>query len=206
VFLFRGDVHQARDEIREPGGTLHALKRGDDFFRHLRQKLQDLDGAFAQVERPTLDVGIVLRRLLDVLNARYQERPALEKLQDAKALRAAADRVMRSVRRRDVAEHFRAGADPVQVVRTGLFDVGLVLQHDAQRALQAHGFLRRGGGARARDGQREHHAREEHDVAHRDDDKRVLGDRSRRGFRTRSSGLGRSRCRRGRVGGNRVDR
>ena len=54
------------------------------------------------------------------LHARDRERIALEELQHAKALHALADRVVRAVRRRDVAQHVGGGADPVQVVRARL--------------------------------------------------------------------------------------
>jgi hypothetical protein len=51
-----------------------------------------------------------------------------------------------------------------------LLDRGIVLQQDADRALQAHGFLRGGARALAPDLQRHHEAGEQHHVAHRQDD------------------------------------
>ena len=122
-------------------------------------------------------VGIV-----DELHARDRERIAVEELQHAKALLALADRVMRAVGCGDVAQHRRGGADPVQIVGPGLVGVGLALQQNAERTLQAHGFLRRGARALAADRQRNHHAGEQHDVAHRHDDQRVVGQRARRGL------------------------
>jgi len=52
-------------------------------------------------------------------------------------------------------------------------DVGLGLQQDAQRALQAHRFLRGGARALAAHLQRHDQAREQDHVAHRNDDERI---------------------------------
>ena len=144
--------------------------------------------------RPSMS-GVDALGLVDELHARGHERIALQELQHAEALHALADRVMRAVGRRDVAQHVGRGADPVQVVGTRLFDVGLALQQDAERALQARGFLRRGARALAADRERKHHAREQHDVAHRHDDQRVVGQRARRALPPRLR-LGRGGCRR----------
>ena len=80
----------------------------------------------------------------------------------------------------------------MQIVGPGLLDLGLALQQDAERALQAHRLLRGGARALATDGEREHHAREEHDVAHRHDDERVVGQRARRAFPLRLAAAGRA--------------
>ena len=149
--LFLGaDVHQAGDEVGEPRGALYALERGHHFFGHLRQQLQYLHRALLEIERAPLDVRVDLLRLLDELHARDGERIAFEELQHAEALHALADRVMRAVGRRDVAQHVGGGADPVQIVGTRLFDFRLALQQDAERALQARGFLRAAARERSR--------------------------------------------------------
>jgi hypothetical protein len=50
--------------------------------------------------------------------------------------------MVRAVRRRDVAQDAGRRPDPVQVVGTGLVDVGPGLQQYAERTLRAGGFLR----------------------------------------------------------------
>jgi hypothetical protein len=66
----------------------------------------------------------------------------------------------------------------MQVIRSRLVDVGLGLQQDAERALQAHGLLRGGDRTLASHGQRHHEAGKEHESAYRDDDQRVIGQRA----------------------------
>ena len=61
----------------------------------------------------------------------------------------------------------------------GIVDLGLALQQHADRALQARRFLRRRARALAADRERQHHAGEQHDVAHRQDDQRVVRQRPR---------------------------
>ena len=50
------------------------------------------------------------------------------------------------------------------------------------KALQARGFLRRGTRTLAADRDGNHQAGEQHDIAHRQDDQRVFGQRTRRAF------------------------
>ena len=89
--LFLGaDVHQAGDEVGELRRAVDALQRSDHLFGHLRQQLQDLDGALLQRARAPLDLGVDLVRIVDELHARDRERPAVEELQHAKALLALA--------------------------------------------------------------------------------------------------------------------
>ena len=147
LLLLGTDVHEPGDEIREACGALHALQRGHHLFGHLRQQLQDLDRAFPEAVGATLDVRVDALGILEQLHARDGKRVAVQELQHTKALHTLADGVMRAVGRGDVAQHIGRRTDPVQVVGARLFDVGLALQQDAERALQPRGFLR--GSARA---------------------------------------------------------
>ena len=97
------------------------------------------------------DLRIGAIGVVDVLDANDGERPAVEELEDAKAPQAARDDVVAAVGRGDVAQHGGAGADPVQVVGSGLVDVGLALQQDADRPFEAHRLLHRGLRALAAD-------------------------------------------------------
>ena len=179
--LFLGaDVHQAGDEVREPRRALDALQRRHHLFGHLRQELEDLRRALLQAERAPLDVRVGRVGFVEELHPRRHERIAFQELQHAEALHALADGVMRAVRRRDVAQHVGHGADPVHVAGAGLFHFGLALQQYAERALQTRGLVRRGARAFASYREREHHARKQHDIAHRNDDQRIFGQRARR--------------------------
>ncbi len=188
LLLRGGNVHQAGDQVGELRGAFDARERRDELGGDLRQELQDLQRALLQVVRAPLDVRVVARGLGDELHARRHERIAVEELQDAKARHALAHGVVRAVGRGDVAQHGGRGADPVQVLGPRRVDFRLALQQDPERALQARGFVRGGARAVAAHGEREHHAREQHDVAHRHDDQRIVGQRARGARRGRHAG------------------
>ena len=176
LLLFGGRVHQPGDEIGELRGRLDVLERRDHLFRHLRQQAQDLDRALLQATaraprfrcRPSPACGMRC-------DARDREIPAVEELEHAKALLALRDEVVRAVGPGHVAQHVRGRADPVQVFGPRIVDLGL-----------ASGAARRSGAAGARlparrardfcaaDRDRQHDAGEQHEVAHRQDDERVV--------------------------------
>ena len=197
LLLLGSDVHQARDEVGQARGPLDRLQCPDHFLRHLRQELQDLDGTFLQRPRPTLQLRIGDVRIVDELDASHGERITVEELQHPEAPQAACDRMVQPVRRRDVAQHGGARADPVQVLGARHLDIGLALQQHAERTLESNGLLRRRAGTLATDGQRKDRSRKHHDIAYRQDDQRILGNRARcvfrpRGRRTRRCVLGRA--------------
>ena len=101
-------------------GPSIACKRGHDLVRDLRQQPQNLGRALPSGRARAPRYPDRPLRVVDELHARDQERIALEELQHAKALHALANRVMRAVRRRDVAQHVGRRADPMQVVRARL--------------------------------------------------------------------------------------
>ena len=80
---------------------------------------------------------------------------------------------MRPVAAGDVAHDVGDGADPEEVDLAGLGDREVALRQDADLALHAHGFLRRGDRALPPEGERDDGAREKHKVADRHDDERV---------------------------------
>ena len=83
---------------------------------------------------------------------------------------------MGAVGRGDVAHDVGDGRDPVEIVRTGLLDLGAALQDDADRPLLAQRLLRGGDRLRPADRDRRDGAGKQHHLAHRDDDQRVFGD------------------------------
>jgi hypothetical protein len=78
-------------------------------------------------------------------------------------------------RPRHIAQDIRGGADPVQVVGTGFLDFLVALKEDTDGALRPRSLLRGCARAGAADGDREHDAGEQDDVAHRQNDERILG-------------------------------
>ena len=110
------------------------MHRRDQFRRRLRQQLERLERLPLQVEEARLDLRRTRRRLRNVQHARRQERPARQEFEDAEALHALADEVMAAVRCGDVAHDIGDRADPVQVVGSGIGDLGVALQQDADLA------------------------------------------------------------------------
>jgi len=73
----------------------------------------------------------------------------------------------------EIANDVGEGADPVQVVRPGISQLGIALKQDADLALLAKGLLRSGNGFRPPDRHRHHDVRKQHGVAHGDDDQGI---------------------------------
>ena len=182
LFFLDADVHQSGDEVGEPCRPLDALQRRDHFLGHLWQQAQDLDRPLLEIERAALDIDVGLDGFVDQLHLRGQHRIAVEELQRPKALHALADHMVRAVGCGHIAQHRRGGTHPVQVVGSRLVGVAPALQKNAQRSLQPHGLLHRRPRTLAVDHQGHHHAREQDDIAHRDDDQRVVGQRARDGL------------------------
>ena len=96
---------------------------------------------------------------LDDLDARHQERPALQELEHAEAALALHHEVMRGLGAGDVAHHLAGGADPVEVLGLDVVLLRVALEQEADLLLAAHRFLRGGdrdgaahGRARSRPG------------------------------------------------------
>ena len=117
-------------------------------------------------------------------------------VEDAEALHALADHVMRAVGRGDVAQDVGDGADAVELVRAGIVHRRVALHHDADRALLAHRLLERRDRLGPAHRDRDDHAGEEHGVADREQDQGVVRQRDRRTLTFRLD-LGRRALRRG---------
>jgi hypothetical protein len=169
------DVEEARDGVGEGGRRLDRLQRVRQLRRRLRQQRDGLGGLLLQVQGACLDLRVRGAAVVEVLDAGDEVGEAAHGVEDAKAPLALADEVVRPVGRGDVAHDARHGADALQVVEAGLLGLRVLLQQEADLAFGAHRFL----GARHRllalDGDRQDDAREEHHVAHRQDDQHVLG-------------------------------
>jgi hypothetical protein len=102
-------------------------------------------------------------------HARDEERPAVQILDDLKALLALADQMMRAVRRGGVAHDVRDGAHAVHVERRRLGHFRVALQQNADLALVAHRLLRGRYRFRPAERDRQHQAGKQQGVAHRHD-------------------------------------
>ena len=174
LLLVRLQVHEASDEVGKPwrrGDALHCI---GEFRRYLRQQFEDLGGTRAKLNHARLDLLALFLALGNPQDARYEERPALEELEHAKALFALAYEVVAAVGRSDVAHDVRDGADPVQILGTRIFLRTVALEEEPDGALRAYRFLRGDDGTLAADPGRKDHAGEKHEIAHWHDRDRVL--------------------------------
>jgi hypothetical protein len=183
LLLLGLEIHVTDDQIRKRRAGRRRADGLHQLGRCLRQQLQRLQCLLAQVEYPglVLDAGLVRRR--QALDARQQVRVAGDEIDHPKPLLALADEVVRAVLRRDEAQHAADGADAVEILRARVVHARVLLQQQTNRAVAAHGFL--GGFHRALAADREwhHHAREQHQVAHRQDQQHVVADAAGRGGR-----------------------
>ena len=152
-----------------------------DRRRHLGgnagQELDHRPGALAQ----QVDAGLDLRshdlRDADLLDPRGEEGKAGDIFDDAEAAHALTDRMMGAVGRGDVANDSRDRSDRMQVLGARIFDSRVGLQQDADHALGADGFLGSGDRRRPADGHGQHHSREQHRLAYRQNGQAIRGKR-----------------------------
>ena len=177
VLAFRRlQIHEAGHQIGQHGCGRDVLNRADQLRLRLRQQLNRLLGPLAQLVGAGGDLG---RRSLfvgDELDPRDEIRLALQKLQDAEALHALADDMVGPVGRGEVPQQVRDGAYPVEVLRPRRLDRRVALQDHPERQLLASRFLRRRDRIAATDDERQDDAREQHQVAYRQEDHLVIGE------------------------------
>jgi hypothetical protein len=178
-------VEQIRHHVGEQRRGAHVLDHDAELLGRVRQQLDRLDGLALQLEEARLDLGgqfafNELFALLHVLHARDEEWPAAQELEHAKAVLALHHHVMHAFAAGDVAHHLASGADPIEVVGLDVVFLRVALQQEADLLLGAHRLLCRSDRRRTADRHGRDDAREEHRVAHRDEDQRVLGQRLRR--------------------------
>ena len=191
LLLRRLGIEIGRGEVGQRAGRTGGLDGLAQLRRHLRQQVQHFAHLALQHEEARLDLGARAGGLDHVQAARHQERMALDEFGDAEPLHALADHVMRAVGRRDVAHDVGDGADLVEIAGDDLALLRVALQGDQHLALLAHRLLGRGDRGRPSHRQRKHHLREEDEVARRQHDERIGGQRI--GRQRRSSRLARGR-------------
>ncbi len=112
-------------------------------------------------------------------NPRRQEWRAGKEVKNASALHALADDVMGFILSGDVTHDIGDGPGAIEVIGAGIFHVRVSLQKDSDRPLLAQGLLCGGDRFRPGDGDRGHDPREQHGIANRHNDERIIGDRNR---------------------------
>ena len=185
LLVFRSDVQQARDHIGQLRRVGDAFQKSCHLGRRLRQQLKRFVRALFEGARPTFDFRGHCGGVVDILHAGNRERITFEVVQDAEATKASHDCPVRFVGCCQITQYRRAGADFVKIpgARVGRF--GLPLQHHANRPFQAYGFLHPSLQGDTVDVERNDRSREQHVVANRKQDQRVVGDRMRAALRLR---------------------
>jgi hypothetical protein len=107
------------------------------------QQLQGFHCALLECADATLYFRIQHLGVVDVLHARHRKSIALQEFGDLKPAQPADDRLVGSIRCSEITQHGGARADPVNVIRPGLGNIGLGLQQDTDRPFHAHRFLQR---------------------------------------------------------------
>ncbi len=170
LFFVGRRVHVGRHHIGELRRRIDRLHRRQQFRRRLRQELDGLHRLSFQMEEARLDFGRRRPRLGNPQHPRDKKRPAGEKFSDLEPLLALTHQMVRAVRRGDVTRDIGDRPHPMHVDRIGIGRLGVALHEDADRPLFAHRLLGRHHRARASDRDRQHHPREQHGLAHRNDD------------------------------------
>ena len=180
LLLRRRGVEIGDGEVGQHAGRAGRLHGLAQLRRHARQQVEDFAHLLLQHVEACLDLRRGRGRLGEMQAPGQQERVAFDELGNAEALDALADQVMAALGAGDVAHDVGDRADAVEVVRPGIVLLGVALQHDDDLALLAHRLLRGRDGRRTAQRDREHDLGKENGVAHRHDDQRIGGQRSRR--------------------------
>ena len=159
--------HVRRHGVGQAPGLLDAGERGEHLGRHLLVELHVLlelgDDRARQYVQLLLVVGLRIRqqrRIRGVVVAGVQ-------FLDARAVDALDQHLHGAVGKLQKLQNRRDGGDAVQVVPLGIIDIGLLLRHQHDALVGAHGHIQRLDGLLAPDEQRNHHVGIDHHVTQR---------------------------------------
>ena len=175
LLLLGRQIEVGADHVGEPAGIGHVADGLDQFRRRLRQELQRLERLPLEIEEAGFDLRRPGRGLLEPFDAGDQERPAAEEFDYAEPLLPLGDDVVRSILAGDVAHDIGDRADAIEIDLGRIGDLRIALRENADLTLGANGLLRRGDRARPAKRDREDRAREQDEVADRNDDQRIGG-------------------------------
>jgi hypothetical protein len=175
LLLADGYIDDAGKKVSERRRRFQAVDGGRDFRRQVRQQLDRLSGARLEQTHPRLDIRRYHLGNADLLNARNDKWKAGEEFFNAEPPQTAADGIMGLLGSSDVAQDFGNGANASQMFGTGLFDLGVILQQQADLAAASDRLLSRRDRSRPADRKRQHQAREQQHVSNRQDDGCILG-------------------------------
>ena len=173
LFFGRLEIHETGDHVGQARRRVHALNRRGKLRGRIGQELQGVERALLELMQARVDVRAVHGGFIDALHPRDEIRISVEEFDDAEALLPLADQVMAAVGRGQVAQNRRGRTDLVEIGAFRVGDFGIALQNEANGPLRARRFLRGGDRPIAANADRQHDARKQHHVAHRDDDHRV---------------------------------
>ena len=196
MLFFRLDIHEPGDEVGEHARQLDVLHSDCELGGRLWNQLQRFDRALLHLDHSRFDFGRDRIGFMRELDARDMKRIAAKKLGDAEALLTLTDEMMRAVGRRQITNDRCGGSDFVQLGGRRILRCRIALQDDADPPLAAHRFLDRGHRRFAADVDRHHQAGEQHEIARRKNDQRIVGNRRKCGLGASPRFLGR-RARRG---------
>ena len=159
--------HVRGDGVGEATRLLDAGERGQDFRRHLAIELHVL--LELRDDRTRQHVHLALVVLLDVLERADLGGEVLagDQLLDLGALDAFDQHLDRAVRQLQQLQNRRDGAEAIQILRTRIVDVGLLLRDQQDLLARAHRLVERENRFLAADEQRNDHVRIHDHVAQR---------------------------------------
>ena len=164
-------VHVAADEVDQERGRVDVLDRELGLGGDVRALLDDLQREVLQRAHQRVELLVVLVRaqFVELLDAGGEIGLLPHHLGDLEALPALDDGRGAAVRHAQHADDGGQRAHPVQVLRTRLLDVAVLLAHHAQRLVAPVHLLDQADAAVATHGDGDDHPREEHGVAQRQD-------------------------------------
>ena len=168
VLLVGGlQIHEAHDDIGECGYRLDGTDRVRQFCGSLRQELDGLHRLLAQIVATRLDLAIQNARFLVRFDSRYIERAAADIVQHRKALFALAYQVVCAVGCRHEANDGCHRTHSIQIVGFRIFGVRVLLQQQPDAALGANRLLRGCNRTLTLNGDGQHDAWKQDEVANR---------------------------------------
>jgi hypothetical protein len=186
LLLLTLGVDDVRHHVCQQPGGVHVLDHRLEFLRGVGQQVDGLGSLLAQLQEARLDLGAAGLDHIDRRDAGDHERPALQELQHAEAALPLHHEVVHPLGRSDVARDAAGRADPVQVVRRHVGQRGIALQQETHRQFLTQRMLGGADGTGPSHRHRRQDAGKQDGVAHRNDDHRVVGQRSQRFNRRRS--------------------
>ena len=167
-------IDETRDDVCQRARAAGGLQRMDQLGRHTGQHRKQFHAAFAKLQRQRFSLGRRIGVLVHRLDARGQERIALDRRDDAKALRPLAHGLVQVLvgsylLRAHMMDDLGQRADREQAIERRFVVARILLQDDAHCRIGGRCLIQRRDRLRPPDADRRQHVRKEYEVAHRDE-------------------------------------